>query len=299
MAKVVWAEKYRPSSIEDFIGQSHIYDEFASIANGQPMQHFLFHSVEPGTGKTTMAYILSQTLGYKLIKYNASSKKQRGIEFVEEDLAPMARLGQYETIILLDEADQLTPAAQSALKGIIEDAQCFFILTCNDLNKISTWLRSRCQLRTFQPHTKEDIMRQLAKIAARESVEVQEYVLNVIATKHDGDMRNSIGALQAYAHLPADSKESFINTLSTPELDTRKILRLCFKEHNIPEAYKLISTISPRQGVKMVFDEAVNSDAKPENILRVIDAAVTAERDLINGVDEQIALYNFVKIMSS
>ena len=61
------------------------------------MQHFLFHSPEPGTGKTTLAYIMADALGYQLHKFNASSSSA-DIEFIEEDVIPMSRIGQWETV---------------------------------------------------------------------------------------------------------------------------------------------------------------------------------------------------------
>ena len=81
MVKDIWWEKHRPEGLEDFVGQDQIVAEIASILAGEaPMQHFLFHSPEPGTGKTTLAYIMARSLGYQLHKFNASSKRQRGID---------------------------------------------------------------------------------------------------------------------------------------------------------------------------------------------------------------------------
>ena len=137
MKREIWWEKHRPHDLANFEGQEGLVAEIAPILAGEaPMQHFLFHSPEPGTGKTTLAYIIANTLGYQLHKFNASSKRQRGIEFVEEDVGPLSRLGIWETIFFLDEADRLTPQAQDALKGVIEDATGYFILTCNDLSQV-------------------------------------------------------------------------------------------------------------------------------------------------------------------
>ena len=120
----IWWEKHRPATLDGFMGQQEIVEEIRLILEGKaPMQHFLFNSSEPGTGKTTLAYIVAEVLGWQLHKFNASSKKTRGIEFIEEYIIPMSRIGQWETIFFLDEADRLTPQAQDALKGVIEDAQ--------------------------------------------------------------------------------------------------------------------------------------------------------------------------------
>jgi len=300
MKKVIWAEKYRPDSFSDFCGQDAITGEFLAIADGKaPMQHFLFYSKEPGTGKTSMAYLLAKDLDYQLHKYNASSKKQRGIEFIEEEIALIARSGLHEVIILLDEADQLTPAAQSALKGVIEDSSAYFILTCNDITKVSPWLKSRCQLRTFLPHSEEDMTNRLSLIATLEGHEVPKSLLLSIMRRHPGDLRNCIGALQAYCSLPTDAANAFANTLATPEIDCDKVLRLCFKERDWELAYTIISPLQPRQAVRSVFRHAINSTASPAKILKVVEASIVTERDLLNGVDPQIALYNFLRILCS
>jgi|TARA_R100000482_G_C5132541_1_gene153228 replication factor C small subunit len=298
--KVVWAEKHRPTEMQHFRGQDHLKSEMYEIMfNGKEMQHYIFYSREPGTGKTTLAYMLARELGYQIHKYNASSKKQRGIEFIEEEIALIARSGQNEVIVLLDEADQLTPAAQSALKGVIEDSTCFFILTCNDLSKVSPWLQSRCQVRTFQPIPLEDMEKQLAVICATEGVEIGDVSIKVIAKRHEGDMRNAIGALQSYASLPEADKQPFLNSLTVPKLDAKRFLQLCFKEKAIDDAYTILLSAPPRKAVRQVFTFAVSGVASVENKLKVIDASIQTERDLINGVDEQIALYNFVRILAT
>ena len=212
--KTIWAEKHRPSNLENFVGQETINEEIGAILNGDaPMQHYLFHSPEPGTGKTSLAYIMAKSLGYQLHKFNASSKKQRGIEFVEEEIAPLSRLGQWETIFFLDEADRVTPQAQDALKGVIEDACGYFILTCNDLSRVSPWLQSRCQVRTFQPIDEEAMLSRLSAISAIEGVDVKPDDLTRIAKKHKGDLRNAIGALQTASYFEGRESERFLQSL--------------------------------------------------------------------------------------
>ena len=216
----VWWEKHRPMVLRQFVGQSHLIPEFENIIHhNAPMQHFIFNSPEAGTGKTTLAYILAQSLDYQIHHYNASSKRTRGIEFVEEEIIPLAHSGLDNVIILLDEADQLTLAAQSALKGVIEGSSCYFILTCNDLSKISRWLQSRCSVRTFKPHTVESAVKTMRDILKSESMNVGDEELTNLARIHQGDLRNTIGALQTLCYLNEEESKKFL-------LEMEKVLTL-------------------------------------------------------------------------
>lgn len=295
MVKQLWVERYRPNTIEDVVGQEHIVSEIRSVIDSKSMQHYLFYSPEPGTGKTSLAYAIAAELGYQVHRFNASSKRQRGIEFVEEDVAPLSRSGMWETIFLLDEADRLTPQAQDALKGVIEDACGFFILTCNDLSKVSPWLQSRCQVRHFKPIAKEVIEKQLGKVSARENVDITDGDIRTIAAYHEGDLRNSISALQSYASLPTAEAQQFLRQLFVSDIDHKKFLSLCFKEKQLQMAYSMLNYSKPRKSVQSIFEYGTQSSASHESMMKLITASITAERDLINGVETRIALYNYVK----
>lgn len=297
----IWWETHRPEAIWDFVGNEAIKEEINAILyDGAPMQHFIFNSYGAGTGKTTMAFIISQTLGWQLHKFNASSKKLRGIEFIEEYIIPLSRSGLNEVIIFLDEADRLTPQAQDALKGVIEESSCYFILTCNDLTKVSPWLQSRCQVRTFEPIDEESMAKRLGIIASFESLEIADVDIRAICKGHSGDLRNAIGALQTYSSKPnATSKQQFIQSLLSPDVNYSLILRLCFRSRDIQGAYKeLVSShAAKRKVVRGLFDYALENPASDEAMRRVILASVQAERDLLNGVDETIAVHEFVRIL--
>ena len=279
--------------MEDFVGQKHMVGLMNSIIGGEaPMQHFLFHSREPGTGKTTMAHIIAEGLGYNLVKFNASSKEQRSIDFVQNEIAPWSRSAQWETIFFLDEADRITTQAQDALKGVIEDAQGYFILTCNDLNKVSPWLQSRCQLIRFNPVDDESMEDRLSTIAAKEGHSIE---LRSIIDTHKGDMRNAIGALQVACSLNGKERERFLLGLRPDPFDSGLFLRLCFKEKAFDDAYKMVKNNNDiRSLVRQVFDFAVSSSAKPENKMVVIMAAKDAELRFLKGVDSAIILAAFV-----
>ena len=294
---MVWATDFRPSTLGGIVGQDAIVSELMQVVVGEmPMQHYIFYSPEAGTGKTSMAHALANELGWQIVVFNASSKRERGIAFVEETIIPLTRSGFRERIFLLDEADQLTDDAQSALKGVIENAAGYFILTCNRLPKVSRWLQSRCQVRTFQPIGHDHMIEQLSKIAASKSPHVNESAITVIAKAHAGDLRNAIGALQTFANMKRRDGEMFLDSLTAPSIDFKRFLRLCFVEKAFEDAVKLF-TGEVRHQVRECFSFAVKGNAGVESKMRVIESAITAERDLLNGVDEEVVRHNFVRML--
>jgi len=294
---MVWATDFRPTHLSGVVGQDSIVSELMQVVLGEmPMQHYIFYSPEAGTGKTSVAHALANELGWQIVVFNASSKRERGIAFVEETIIPLTRSGIKERIFLLDEADQLTDDAQSALKGVIENAAGYFILTCNRLPKVSRWLQSRCQVRTFQAISQLDMIKQLSKIAASKSPDVNESAITLIAKAHAGDLRNAIGALQAFANMKRRDGEMFLDSLTAPSIDFKRFLRLCFVEKAFEDAVKLF-TGEVRHQVRECFSFAVKGNAGVESKMQVIESAITAERDLLNGVDEEVVRHNFVRML--
>jgi len=296
---MLWANKYRPATFEECVGGikhlNHLANQTAGISS---MQHLLLHSRGAGTGKTTLAHVLANELDYQLHIFNASSKKTRGIAFVEEELIPLTRSGNYKQIILLDEADQLTPEAQGALKGVIENAQGYFILTCNDDSKVSQWIKSRCLNIEIMPLQIDAMVGRLEYICGAENVSIMETQLRQICKAHLGDMRNAINALQAYASFKEPIEASqFIRSLGDLDFDSISFLKLCFKDNDFSSSYTMLKDEDTRSVVRAIFTDAVDGEASAKNKLRVIDAAITAERDIIEGVDEFIVKANFVRMM--
>jgi len=295
----VWFSKHRPQQWSEIVGQETIVAEMQSISNHDAgMNHFLFHSYEAGTGKTTCAHLLAKSLGYRLHIFNASSKRMRGIEFVEEDIIPLASAGRWETIILLDEADRLTIQAQDALKGVIENATCYFILTCNDLSKVSTWLQSRCQLRHFQPISEDDMVARITSISAKENVDISYTHTKAIVSRHRGDMRNAIGCLQAYSTFTDDKqRERFILSLGDSDLDCKAFLRMCMKAQGLQEGYDMIKSMPMRIAIKTILDYAISSQASQAGKMKVIEASIISERDILMGVDEDVTRWNYCRML--
>ncbi len=294
----VWALKYRPN-MDEIVGQDLIKEKV--LPNGKTfykglLQHYIFYSPQAGTGKTSLAHAMADKLNWPIHVFNASSKKTRGIEFVEEHLLPMSRTGNSNQFFLLDEADQLTPAAQSALKGVIENAQGYFILTCNDLTKISRWLQSRCVVCHFNPISDEDSMARLAVIAGNEGVEVTQSQLNMIVKAHKGDLRNAINAFQVFASLDVPQQMRFLHSLdSKNNFDINTWRKQIKSPQDFQYAVRLIQD-SPdsRKAIQYIFSNCMDDTSVVVAKLKIIDAAITAERDFLMGVEENIVINNFV-----
>ena len=143
--------------------------------------------------------------------------------------------------------------------------------------------------------------KRLGIIASCESLDIPDVDIRAICKGHSGDMRNAIGALQTYASKPTDtSKQQFIQSLLSPDVNYSLVLRLCFRSHDVQGAYKELTggfVKNPRKLVRGLFDYALENPASDEAMRRVISAAVQAERDLINGVDDTIAVHEFVRTL--
>jgi len=301
----IWSQKHRPTTLNDVIGRDDIVAQFKSVdENGlieTKLQNCLFHSQEAGTGKTTIARALANDLGYQLHVFNASTKKERGIGFIEEELIPRTRTGNHKQIFLLDEADQLTDAAQSALKGVMENAHGYFILTCNNLSKVSPWLQSRCKVIHFPPYTIGAIHEILHKVSGEEHLTFSLFgggngndVITKIA-ENILDARAAINFLQGYANYGDNNRHKFLASLNTPDVDYAKFLRVAVREKSFDGALKIIKGQRLKETLRGIFDYVIESDAKQESKLTIIHALIEAERDLISGVSPELIRANFVR----
>ena len=132
-----------------------------------------------------------------------------------------------------------------------------------------------------------------------EAVEMTEEDLTVIINKHGGDMRNAIGALQAASYLSPIDRKGFIASISTPEINAGSVLTLCLKMGNVPEAVKILSGAPAREAIHQVFLKAIDANMSDyKSKMLVVEAAIQARRDLINGVPEEYVIWEFCRFIS-
>ena len=193
----LWVEKYRPTTLKDYVGNEVIKSKIEDYLKQGSIQNLLLHGVA-GTGKTTLAKLLVKNIDCDYLYINASD--ERGIDTIREKIQPFAlSMGFNDVkIVILDEADYLTPQAQATLRHTIEacSATTRFILTCNYLERIISPLQSRCQTFEITPPSKTEVNNKCKSILSKEDISYENNdVLTVIDT-HYPDIRKIINTLQ-------------------------------------------------------------------------------------------------------
>lgn len=193
----LWCEKYRPDGLENYIGNDHLKSSVETYIETNDIPHLLFHG-KPGTGKTTLAKIIVNNIDCDYIIINASD--ENGIETVRTKIKNFASTVGFRSkkIIILDEADYLTPNGQASLRNVMEtfSEHTRFILTCNYPEKIIPAIQSRCQTFQIVPPTKKDVAIHVSKLLEKEGVSHNPKDLVPIMDKMYPDIRKIINTCQ-------------------------------------------------------------------------------------------------------
>ena len=213
-----WSEKYRPSEIDEIVGQNVIKATVKKFINDGWIPHCLFHSETPGTGKTSMAYaiaheILGDDFDTNFAYFDASV--DRNIEFLRKNVVRAAKhapLNGKIRLILLDEADAILGDGFKLLRGTLDpvgkETKTKIIFTANDFEAFTTPITSRLQVFKFEPLSKDDVIKRLKQIAEAEQVKVSDQLLKEIAKETNGDLRGAINLLQQRVYAEeAESEE--------------------------------------------------------------------------------------------
>ena len=207
----MWTEKYRPLKLDDMVGD---FKEKIKKYMEEPnkMQHLLLYSVVPGTGKTTLAKVIINELGADKLVLNSSD--DRKIEAVREKVNAFVKtkssVNGLRRVVFMDEADGLTNAAQDALRNLMETyaSNALFILTCNNVSKISDAIQSRCTKIEFTKPKKEEILTYLKTVCEGESMNYTEDGLNKIIDINYPSIRNCVQVLQSLYTEGKDATET-------------------------------------------------------------------------------------------
>ena len=194
----LWVESFRPSTLDGYIGNEHIIDKVRIFIENGDVPHLLFYG-PAGTGKTTLAKIIANGVDADIMYINASD--ENSVDTVRDKIKRYASTVGFKRwkIVILDEADFLTPNGQAALRNLMEtySKTTRFILTCNYVEKIIDPIQSRCQVFGITPPNKRDVAQRLVTVLDDKGVKYDVKDVATIINASYPDVRRAINAAQA------------------------------------------------------------------------------------------------------
>ena len=193
----LWVEKYRPDSLDTYIGNEHLKNKVKLYLESEDVPHLLLYG-KAGTGKTTLAKIITNNIECDCLYINASD--ENNVDNVRNKIKTFASSIGFKPlkVVILDEADFLTPNAQAALRNLMEtfSKHCRFILTCNYVERIIDPIQSRCQSYKIIPPSKKEVALHLKTILDTENVTFNLDDMALLVNSGYPDIRRVINSAQ-------------------------------------------------------------------------------------------------------
>jgi DNA polymerase III delta prime subunit len=291
----LWVEKYRPSELENYIGNEQLKKKFAQyIADNDP-PHLLL--VGPaGTGKTTAAKILLQHIECDTLVLNASD--DNNIETVRSKIRGFASTMSLTglKLILLDEFDGFTRQGQEALRNLMEkySMNVRFILTANHIERVIEPIVSRVQTFKILPPSKVDTAKHVYHILKKENVEFTMPDLKIILDAYFPDIRKILGECQSATHngkLAIDAQQMVENDVKLKIIDILK--NDLTYDKKLSTLRQLIADTGLREFsdiYRILFDRV--DEYAPKNISLAIGAIAKGQFQDVQVVDKEINMIN-------
>lgn len=300
----MWVEKYRPIKLSSIINQKEIVGSLKSLLkNISEMPHLMF-SGSAGVGKTTTAICLArEILGDSWREYTLelNASDERGINMVRDRVKKFARFSGLDTkipfkLVILDEADEMTSDAQTALRRIIEDTagHCRFIMIANNISKIIEPLQSRCAVFKFTRISEEEIIGYLEEICKKEKIKYNKEGLKSLYSYSEGDMRHSINMLQATASLGMINEDNVKASSGLTKIsDVGEILKTALAGKLTDARNKMVELIKIYGMSESDFLKYLNEECyklKTDNLSEILESIAKYDYRLVIGANPEIQL---------
>ena len=292
----LWVEKYRPTELENYIGNEHLKSKVKVYLDSGDMPHLLLFG-RAGTGKTTLAKMLVKNIECDYLYINASD--ENNVDTVRTKVKNFASTIGFKDmkIIILDECDYITPNAQAALRNLMEtfSKHCRFILTCNYVERIIDPIQSRCQSFQIIPPSKKEVAVHLVNILREEDIEHSSDDVVSLVNSGYPDIRRVINSAQRQVvngKLVVDEQALIENDYKLQLIDI-------LKKENKRDAFKKIRKLLANSkvtdfsdGFRLLYDTI--DDWAVGHTAEVILTLAEGQRDDIVVVDKEI---NFMATM--
>ncbi|GAA5975876.1 hypothetical protein JCM5350_000764 [Sporobolomyces pararoseus] len=305
-----WVEKYRPVTLDDVVAHKDIISTIDSFISKNRVPHLLFYG-PPGTGKTSTILAVARKLygdgsvmRNNCLELNASD--DRGIDVVREQIKNFASTRMQGgagnagfKLIILDEADMMTQAAQSALRRVIEQytKNVRFCIICNYVNKIIPAIQSRCTRFRFGPLPKAEVEKRLQHVIEAENCQLTEDGRQALLKLSRGDMRRALNVLQAcHAAYEITDSTTVYNCTGNPDpQDIEEIMKTMMND-SFETAYTRISTLKAEKGLALqdiiqgIYDFAATVEFSKVTRVYFLDQLAQVEHRLSTGGSEKLQL---------
>ncbi|KAL7752793.1 Subunit of heteropentameric Replication factor C (RF-C) [Sorochytrium milnesiophthora] len=303
-----WVEKYRPKVLSELVSHENITSTIEKFIDEGRLPHLLFYG-PPGTGKTSTILACARKMfgpNYKNMTLEAvvflNASDERGIDVVREQIKNFASTRTIFSagfkLIILDEADAMTQAAQAALRRVIEKytRNVRFCIICNYVSKIIPAIQSRCTRFRFQPLEKEQIELRLQHIYENEHINIAPSATEALLRLSGGDMRRALNILQARANSAYDyiDEDKIYTTTGSPlPSDIESIAASLFVD-DFAQAVTFLNTMRVSKGYALqdiltdlhlyISDHQLPAAAK----VVLLDRMSELEHRLANGCSDKL-----------
>jgi len=298
-------EKYRPVSLEDVVSHKDITSTIEKFIEKNRLPHLLFYG-PPGTGKTSTILAVARRIygpnfRKQILELNASD--ERGIDVVRDQIKHFAETRTlFSTgfkLVVLDEADAMTTAAQAALRRVIEQytRNVRFCIICNYVNKIVPAIQSRCTRFRFSPLPIVEVERRIDHVVQAEQVNITDEGKSALLKLSKGDMRRALSVLQACyaAYDTIGEAEVYTCTGSPLPADIETIVNSMLADEFLT-SYSLINSLKTERGLALQdllvgASEYVDTiEFPPAARVYLLDHMATTEHRLAGGASEKLQL---------
>ena len=323
---VPWVDKYRPNKLNYIVHQQELMKTLYKILETGDMPHLLFYG-PPGTGKTTTILALASELfgphkfKERVLELNASD--ERGINVVRNDIIFFAKtiIGNPDPnykcppfkILILDEADAMTPDAQAALRKVMEETSSItrFCRICNYVEKIIDPIISRCMQFRFMPIDTKIMCERLKFIGKKENIELGNDIYDTIVNVVNGDLRKGIMLLQNIKYVIKSKKNINVDDVYNligyvPQTMITQFIKKCMQvEDRINKEQEFdiikitqefytsgysIANLCEQLCHKFIDDENIADDIK----IKIVNLLSKISNNLNNGANEFIQLTKLI-----